>query len=296
MHSSGDYAFLRPRGFEMRAANVEANDGVHQSSQSGYTFTSRVVSKPMIDIIPVIDLKGGKVVRARQGLRRSYAPLETPLAPTSAPIDVAAGLLSLHPFQAIYIADLDRIERSGSHARDISALIAAFPSVTFWVDPGVRDAAEAYEFLARHRSVHLVLGSESLAGHAMLEELAGQNRIILSLDYRGSRFIGPGRLNELPQLWAERVIVMSLDRVGSHAGPAIERLAAMKDRAPHARIYAAGGLRGASDLALLENAGISGVLVASALHEGELTPADLGAAAGWPAQIARSKGARTGPL
>ena len=66
--------------------------------------------KPAIEVIPVLDLKGGAVVRARHGLRHSYAPIVTKLARTSAPLDIAAGLLTVHPFRTFYIADLDRLE------------------------------------------------------------------------------------------------------------------------------------------------------------------------------------------
>src|ERR1700731_3466490 len=44
-------------------------------------------------------------------------------------------------------------------------------------------------------------------------------------------------------------------------------------------LYAVGGLRGASDLVRLKQAGIRGFLVASALHDGRLTGADFTAAA-----------------
>ena len=48
-----------------------------------------------------------------------------------------------------------------------------------------------------------------------------------------------------PHLWPERVIVMTLARVGGDAGPDMDRLLQIKRRAPDARLYAAGGLRGA---------------------------------------------------
>lgn len=231
--------------------------------------------EPIIEVIPVIDLKGGKVVRARHGLRHSYASLKTPLARTSAPVDVVVGLLSVHPFRVVYIADLDAIEMRGSHEQCLDTLAAAFPGLTFWVDAGARDAKEAHAWLARHPSPHLVLGSESLMSHTVLEELAGCERIILSLDYRGERFLGPDSLCERPELWPPRVIVITLARVGSNAGPDMRRLASIKRRAPDVALYAAGGLRDASDLELLKQAGMAGVLVASALHDRRLTSADL---------------------
>jgi phosphoribosylformimino-5-aminoimidazole carboxamide ribotide isomerase len=68
------------------------------------------MSEHAIEVIPVIDLKGGAVVRARHGSRHSYAPIVTPLARTSALLDVVAGFLTIHAFHTIYAADLDRIK------------------------------------------------------------------------------------------------------------------------------------------------------------------------------------------
>jgi phosphoribosylformimino-5-aminoimidazole carboxamide ribotide isomerase len=113
----------------------------------------------------------------------------------------------------------------------------------------------------------------------VLEEFAPDDRIVLSLDYRGDSFLGPNGLCDAPHLWPARVIVMTLARVGRDAGPDMDRLADIKRRAPDVMLYAAGGVRGASDLMRLKQAGIRGVLVASALHDGRLTGADLAAAA-----------------
>ncbi|MGO9235458.1 MAG: HisA/HisF-related TIM barrel protein [Methylocella sp.] len=231
--------------------------------------------KRPLEVIPVIDLKDGAVVRAQHGLRHSYAPIVTPLAKTSAPLDIAAGILTIHPFRTFYIADLDRIESRGSHESTLSALSVAFKEVVFWVDAGVRDAAEARSWLARHAAAHLVLGSESLKSPTVLAELAPMERVILSLDFRGGSFVGPKEIYDTPHLWPKRVIVMLLARVGSNAGPDMDRLMEVKRRAPGVMLYAAGGLRGGFDLMRLNQEGMSGVLVASALHDGRLTGADL---------------------
>jgi phosphoribosylformimino-5-aminoimidazole carboxamide ribotide isomerase len=228
-----------------------------------------------IEVIPVLDLMNGAVVRARHGLRHSYVPVITTLAKTSAPLDIVAGFLTVHPFRTFYIADLDRIERRGSHASTLDVLDAAFPNIVFWVDAGVRNAGEARIWLTRHERAHLVLGSESLQSCTVLADLAAADRVVLSLDFRGDRFMGPKALHDAPQLWPERVIVMTLARVGGNAGIEVDRLLATGRRAPDVRLYAAGGLRGAMDLVRLEKAGVRGVLVASALHDGKLTGADL---------------------
>jgi len=48
------------------------------------------------------------------------------------------------------------------------------------------------------------------------------------------------------------------------------RIAAVRNRAPHVKVFAAGGLRGPEDLRPLGEAGAAGVLVASAIHDGRL--------------------------
>ncbi|QBR72547.1 nickel transporter [Beijerinckiaceae bacterium] len=229
-------------------------------------------------VIPVIDLKGGVVVRARQGLRESYAPISTSLARTSGPLDVVAGLLALYPFDTIYVADLDRIESHGKRRPTLDDLQIAFPGIDFWVDEGVRDAIEARSWLDRNQNAHLVLGTESLLNSKALAELAGERRLVLSLDFGNQGFLGPEGILDRPDLWPARIIVMTLARVGSDAGPDLDRLAQVAGCAPNAGLFAAGGLRGSSDLKRLESAGVRGVLVASALHDGRLTGVDLAAA------------------
>ena len=68
-----------------------------------------------MEIIPVIDLMGGVVVHARMGQRNAYRPIATPLSPTSDPLDVTRGLMSVYPFTSIYAADLDAIDKRGSN-------------------------------------------------------------------------------------------------------------------------------------------------------------------------------------
>jgi phosphoribosylformimino-5-aminoimidazole carboxamide ribotide isomerase len=232
-----------------------------------------------MNIIPVIDLKQGKVVRAARGERHLYAPIETPLSATSWPVDVVAGFRALDDFRTIYIADLDAIEGRGDHASDIAELEREFPSVSFWVDAGIAEASQARDFLRRHRS-ELVLGSETLRAVdglvSLMQEPALANRLVLSLDFRGEAYQGPGTLIEQPAFWPARLIVMTLARVGSNAGPDFDRLRDIATLAGARRaIYAAGGVRGPQDLAALQAAGIEGVLIASALHDGRLDAATL---------------------
>ena len=232
-------------------------------------------------IIPVIDLKGGHVVRAFRGERASYAPIVTPLAAGSAPEAIVAGFLRLFAFDTIYVADLDAIERCGDHGAAIEALARRFPQICFWVDNGAESEADGARSVAapgprafRLANLSPVIGSESLA-RDVAPDLSRETGAILSLDFRGDEFLGPRTLLDNPQFWPPRLVAMTLARVGAFAGPDLALLSSLARRAQGREIYAAGGLRDARDLEALARIGVAGVLVASALHDGRLSRADL---------------------
>jgi phosphoribosylformimino-5-aminoimidazole carboxamide ribotide isomerase len=227
-----------------------------------------------MDVIPVIDLKNGQVVHARGGQRHEYRPIETRLSPTSAPADVTAGLLHLAAFRHLYIADLGAIEGGAPATAAISEIAAAASGLELWVDNGVSEAAAA-RFWLSHGPHCLVIGSESQTGTQTIEVLRHEKRAILSLDFRGDQFLGPAALHDDPALWPARVIVMTLARVGAGAGPDLARISAIVARAGARSVYAAGGVRHAADLIALAQIGAAGALVATALHDGAVTPADL---------------------
>ena len=131
-----------------------------------------------MDVVPVIDLKGGDVVHARGGHRREYRPIQTPLSQTSAPADVVAGLLRLFPFRRLYIADLDAIERRGGHRAEIAALAATFPQLELWVDNGADERAGVEDWLAVNAGC-LVLGSESQRDCTLVRDLTHEPRAVL---------------------------------------------------------------------------------------------------------------------
>jgi len=227
-----------------------------------------------MEIIPVLDLKGGVVVRARMGERHLYAPIATPLAASSDPLDVARGLFAVHPFATLYVADLDAIEGRGGNGAALQRIRQACPGVSLWVDNGIADASAAARWLDTGLG-SLVLGSETQADAALVRSLAADDRVILSLDFRGTDFQGPPAILDEPSIWPARVIAMTLGRVGSGAGPDVDRLAAVRRIAAGRRIYAAGGVRDVADLAALARAGTAGALIATALHDGRLGRAEI---------------------
>ena len=99
------------------------------------------------EIIPVIDLMGGVVVHAKAGERDSYRPLASSLAASSEPLDVVRGLLALHPFRSLYIADLDAIRKQGAHVATVRQVRDEVPNLSLWIDAGFAADCTCRKFL-----------------------------------------------------------------------------------------------------------------------------------------------------
>lgn len=227
-------------------------------------------------IIPVLDLKGGQVVRAEQGRRDRYRPIVTPLSESPDVVAVAGGLLGLHPFSTFYVADIDAIEGRAPNREAIDRLRSRAEAPVVWWDAGLSDLVSVAAALAMP-SLCPVLGSESQKDVGVLERLGDHPDLILSLDFFADGFRGPPELLDRPELWPARVIVMTLAKVGAGAGPDFARLREIKAMAGDREVIAAGGVRHEADLRRLSAQGIGTALVATSLHDGTLTPARIAA-------------------
>jgi phosphoribosylformimino-5-aminoimidazole carboxamide ribotide isomerase len=225
-------------------------------------------------IIPVLDLKGGQVVRAEMGRRDRYRPIVTPLSASSDPVSVAAGLRTLHPFSAFYIADLDAIEGRAPNRETLVRLREMPNPPELWVDGGIADG-EALAASLAEPSLRPVLGSESQRDDALLRRFRDHPGLILSLDFFADGFRGPPSILEEADSWPQSVIVMTLAKVGSAAGPDFERLSQIKAKAGNRSVIAAGGVRNEADIRALSSLGVEAALVATSLHDGTLTPGQL---------------------
>jgi len=231
-----------------------------------------------VDVIPVIDLKAGQVVHAHRGDREMYRPVRSQICRSSEPLDVVAGMLALFPFRMMYIADLDAIQGQGGNMAAMRSIRTTFPGLRLWVDSGLNDPLTCRDWLSQDLG-DLVLGSEAQHDTTILGTFEDHEyrRVILSVDYKDGRFLGPLELLDARRDWPDRIIVMTLSRVGSGDGPDLEMLQQWRSLAPAKQIFAAGGVRGGEDLLELASCGVSGVLVATALHQQRIGPAEIAA-------------------
>ena len=158
--------------------------------------------------------------------------------------------------------------------------LAALSAIAeLWVDAGAitpeRAAALAVAGVSRN-----VVGTEPL-GPGAVDDTHTPPRV-LSVDLRDGKLISPrpelagrGPATAAPlsaALGVRELLVIDLARVGSRSGPPLRAVAELAAALPDCAIYAGGGVRGDDDLRALQSAGATGALVATALHEGRVTP------------------------
>jgi phosphoribosylformimino-5-aminoimidazole carboxamide ribotide isomerase len=219
-------------------------------------------------IIPVIDLKDGLVVLAQRGNRENYQPINSPLCQSADIYQVIKAFLKIYSFNTLYIADLNAITGQGNNDELLKQVLTNFTEVTFWIDRGYQPFQQPSKL---PNNFLPVLGSESFQDENILDIQAYKKDFILSLDFVNSCALGAKTLFSNPCYWPNNIIVMTLERVGSHDGPDLQKLHDFSMNHPDKQFIAAGGIRNAEDLIALKEAGIHQSLVASALHSGHIS-------------------------
>ena len=229
-----------------------------------------------MEIIPVIDLKEEMAWSFGHGLAgaTSTCRLRRRWRRRAILSMCAVGLLGVHPFTTPPCRrSPDAIEAKGCNQAALQRLRTAFlPRSALWVDNGIGDAASAEAWLAAGLG-HLGLGSEAQSDVALARRMAGEARIILSLDFRGEAFSKVAGLLADPSAWPKRICIgMTRWRASfvRRRPVSLNRLASLVALAPDRELHAAGGVRDLVDLRQLAPAGIAGALVASSPHDGRL--------------------------
>ncbi len=221
-----------------------------------------------------------------RGERHAYTAVRSSLVAGCDPLEIARVLCAVCGGSAVYIADLDAIGGTGDHLEtisDIAGRLAAEP----WVDAGVR-GTEAAARLLEAGAARVIVGTETLSDLdelRALREAVAAHRLVVSLDVgaqgvlsRCAALSGRAPLDALGSLVAEGVedvILLALTQVGTGAGPDIGTLEAARAAFPRLRLVVGGGVRDAGDLRRLATSGADGVLLATALHRGWITAADI---------------------
>lgn len=239
-----------------------------------------------MQIIPVIDLLDGVVVRGVAGRRSEYRPVESRLVAGSNAIDVAHAFRDHFGFNQLYVADLDAIMHGRPQLETYRALAA--DGFELLVDSGLRELADARAVFDTGAAA-VIAALETSPGPEHLHTLCAEydaDRIVFSLDLTDGKpmAVSPAWRTDDPltiarlsvEAGVRRMIVLDLSRVGVGEGIGTARLCVrIKRKFPELRLITGGGVRGVNDIRGLESLGLEGVLVASALHDGSISPTDV---------------------
>jgi len=239
-----------------------------------------------VRIIGVIDLKNGQAVHARGGRRDEYAEVSeaagTPINGDA--IKLAGVYLDVFGLTDVYVADLDAIA-SAAPNDDVVRRICELGGHVL-VDDGVATLDEARRVAAAGAD-GVIVGLETLASFDILRDICRVYPITFSLDLRdGIPMHGNGLPDASPEDFARQavdaganaIIVLDVARVGGTAGPDTEMLRRIRRVVTGAALLVGGGVRSLDDLRQLSRIGCDGALIATALHDGRLTAADVAAA------------------
>ncbi len=236
-------------------------------------------------ILPVLDILNCEVVRGVAGKRQEYRPIQSRLTDSVEPLAVATALSKHFGFSEFYVADLDAILHRRAHTHLYSQL--GRTGVELLVDSGICTCEDAAEIVSAGVA-RVVAGLETTANPieiARLVERYGAKHIVFSLDLmEGRPLSGSGQWSHDPMQIAQtvfrsgvrQIIVLDLARVGTGAGvPTLELCRRIRREMDFHTIITGGGIRSAADLRLVAESGVDTALVASSLHDGSITPADL---------------------
>lgn len=254
-----------------------------------------------MQVIPVIDLMGGQVVRGVAGRREAYLPIQSQIAADARPATVARALVEQFGINAVYVADLDAIVHGRPDVQAWSEIAGA--GLKLWLDAGVKDAQVGRQVVDQLMTIttdfELIVGLESLTSLEALLPIAKLcGGPIVSLDLKAGvpqtqiEQLHDAKPIDIARILCEEpiygLIVLDVADVGMNTGVSTIELCRGISAKYRGRLISGGGVRTFGDLQTLADAGCSGALVASALHDGRLTRADVKRAR----QLVRSRGGR----
>jgi len=241
-----------------------------------------------MQIIPVIDIRHGIAVRAIAGDRGRYRAIESLLTSSAEPAAVLKALDKHFQSDVCYVADLDAIERQQLNRCTIAEMVRM--GVALIVDAGAT-TVEQIEALLEIGVRQVVLSSESMRDLRQLEVLVTRidsASLSFSIDLRHGELLvsDPAWQRNSPldlgrfvvEQGLRQLIVLDLAAVGTgHGVPTLQFCQDIRRISPDLRIISGGGVDSAACVADAAKAGLDGLLIASALHDGRLTADDLAA-------------------
>jgi len=227
-----------------------------------------------MEIIPAVDIKGGKCVRLYQGdYTKETVFFDDPLA-------VALKWESLGA-RRIHLVDLDGAAAGEVRNLAVIEAIARELRVPVQLGGGIRDSATVSKLLDIGVK-RVILGTAAVERPELIKKLCGEfgEAIIVGIDARDGMVATRGWLKgtqtkalelgkRMVELGVKRIIYTDIKRDGTLTEPNYDEIAEMA-RGVQAKIIAAGGISALEHLTKLKKLGVEGAIVGKALYTGNI--------------------------
>ena len=235
----------------------------------------------MIEIIPAIDLVGGRCVRLCQGdFDRVTVYSDDPLK--------MAKKFERFGLRRVHMVDLDGA-RSGKPANlGVLRRVAARTDLSIDFGGGITSESDLENVFAAGASIANIGSLAVKHPETFLSwlEKFGNDRILLGADCRNGMIAIDGWqtatdfsviefLKEKCSSGLQKAFVTDIARDGAMSGPSIELYQQILNAAPGLELIASGGVRTIQDVQSLDDVGCSGVIVGKAIYEGRISEEEL---------------------
>lgn len=235
----------------------------------------------MIELIPAIDIIGGKCVRLSQG---DYASKKVY---NENPVEVALELES-HGIRRLHVVDLDGA--ASHHVVNHRTLEQIATRTSLVVDFGGGVKSDEDLRIAFESGAQMVTGGSIAVSNpglfARWLERYGSDRIILGADVKDRKIAVNGWKEESGQelfpflrsyveQGVDKVICTDIRCDGMLQGPSVELYREILEQHPGLCLIASGGVGCAADIRRLEEAGVPAVIFGKALYEGRISWREL---------------------
>lgn len=235
----------------------------------------------MIELIPAIDLIGGKCVRLTKG------DYDTQKVYNEDPVAVAREFEE-YGFKRLHVVDLDGARSKHVVNHKVLERMAQATNLVIDFGGGIKtdeDIRIATESGAQMVTVGSVAVTRPDLFLGWLQQL-GSERIILGADVKNGRISINGWkedssdelipfLDKYIQKGVQKVLCTEISKDGTLQGPATALYREIMTQYPQCHLIASGGVSSMNDLKELDQAGIPAVVFGKAIYEGRIALKDL---------------------
>ncbi len=230
-----------------------------------------------MQIIPAIDIIGGKCVRLTEGDYASKTEYAT------GPLEMAKMYASLG-FKRVHLVDLDGAKLGKVVNWNVSEEIAKQTSLSIDFGGGVKTETEVEQILGLgidYVTVGSIAAKDPETFKRWIKQF-GEDKFLLGADVRNNKIMTGGWLEETEidifdfieayvQLGMVNIFCTDISKDGKLMGPSFSLYSEIIERFPTIKLIASGGVSSIDDLIELRKIGCAGAIVGKAIYENKIT-------------------------